>query len=465
MTKPLLRLVSLLLAGTLVACTGADSETTDAGQPIDATDGSVPETSEASTSTTEDRPATTRRRGTSTKPSTSATASTASSTADSTTSSTLGSTASTTDSSAAGSSAGEGSTTSSTTVSSSVATITPSTVGSGLGAVTTVAGGTTTDGGIYQGILGKLSRDEQVVSAAGPQPTAASGVMPLTGQSGNVPNRPAAVVKIDNGGPARPQTGLNAADIVIEEEVEGGITRFAAIFHSQSTIVGPVRSARTTDIGIINGFGSPLLMYSGANEVTDNLIRSQPTVQNRNAGTSSGYWRSSNRRAPSNLYTDTAPHWSSSSSGPPKPQFHYRSGDEAVAGGQEGVEDTDFSVHYRANTAGWTWVGSHYVRTQGGSAHMTAAAGQVASTNVVVIEAKEVATGMVDSSGATVPEFVFVGSGKATAFVGGRRYEGTWTRPRLADAAVLTTADGSLIKLNPGRTWIELIEAGSGALK
>ena len=95
----------------------------------------------------------------------------------------------------------------------------------------------------------------------------------LTGLPGTVPDRPAAVVKIDNGGPARPQTGLNAADIVVEEEVEGGITRFAAVFHSTPSVVGPVRSGRTTDIGIINGLGSPLLLYSGANQVTDALPR------------------------------------------------------------------------------------------------------------------------------------------------------------------------------------------------
>lgn len=326
---------------------------------------------------------------------------------------------------------------------------------------TTVGGGGGGDIAIYTGVLGRLGRDEVVVAARAPAPTVAAGHLPLTGLPGAVPNRPAAVVKVDNGRPARPQTGLNSADIVVEEEVEGGVTRFAAVFHSTSTAVGPVRSARTTDIGIINGFGSPLLLYSGANAVTDTLIRNQPTVQNRSAATSSGYWRSSSRRAPSNLYSDTASHWASATGGPPPAQFAYRSDGDPIGG----VEDTALTVTYRASHAGWSWDGTQWLRTQGGAAHLTASGPQISAANVVVIEAREVPTGMVDSTGATVPEFVFVGEGKAAVFTAGRRIDGIWNRPTLASVATLTTADGAVIKLTPGRTWIELIRAGAGMLQ
>ncbi len=326
---------------------------------------------------------------------------------------------------------------------------------------TTVGGGGGVDVAIYTGVLGRLGRDEVVVAARAPAPAVAAGHLPLTGLPGAVPNRPAVVVKVDNGRPARPQTGLNSADIVVEEEVEGGVTRFAAVFHSTSTAVGPVRSARTTDIGIINGFGSPLLLYSGANAVTDTLIRNQPTVQNRSAATSSGYWRSSSRRAPSNLYSDTASHWGSATGGPPPAQFSYRNDGDPIGG----VDDTALTVTYRASHAGWSWDGTQWLRTQGGAAHLTASGPQISAANVVVIEAREVPTGMVDSTGATVPEFVFVGEGKAAVFSAGRRIDGIWNRPTLASVATLTTADGAVIKLTPGRTWIELIRAGAGMLQ
>jgi hypothetical protein len=334
------------------------------------------------------------------------------------------------------------------------------TAGSGGKPVTTSGGGGGGDTSIYTGLLGAIGPDEVMAPAVVPPPTVAAGIMPLTGLPGDVPNHPAAVVKIDNGGPARPQTGLNAADIVVEEEVEGGITRFAAIFHSTPSIVGPIRSGRTTDIGVLNGLGSPLMMYSGANQVTDALIRAQSSVQNRNAGTSSGYWRNSSRRAPSNLYSDTAPHWASATGGPPPPQFAYR----AVGTQSAGTDVTAFNVSYRSSKAAWAWDGSAWLRSQGGSAHMTASGQQVSAANVVVIEAEEVSTGMVDSSGANVPEFVFVGTGSATVFTDGKRIDGVWTRPTLRSVATLTTSSGAVIELTPGRTWIELIRARSGIL-
>ena len=352
---------------------------------------------------------------------------------------------------------------SSTTEDTTPSSAPPATSGSGQPPVTTVQGGGGGDIANYFGVLGRIGRNQLITPAVAPAPVAALNTFPLTGHPGASPNRPAAVVKVDNGSRARPQSGLNLADIVVEEEVEGGITRFAAIFHSQSSVVGPIRSARTTDIGIVSGLGSPLLMYSGANELTDTIIRSQPTIQNRNAGTSSGYWRNSSRRAPSNLYSDTAPHWASAAGGPPPPQFAYRSAGEAVTAG--GVADGELTVAYRANTAGWKWNGSAWLRTQGGNAHMTASGEQVSAANVVVIEAREVATGMVDSSGSTVPEFVFVGTAKATVFTAGQRIEGNWTRPTLASVATLTNANGDVIELTPGRTWVQLIRENAGMLR
>ncbi len=346
------------------------------------------------------------------------------------------------------------------TTQSTVAAGPATTSGSGAAPVTTTGGGGGGDVSIYQGVLGSIGLDDVIAPAVAAPPVAVEGKLPLTGLPGTVPNRPAAVVKIDNGSRARPQTGLNSADIVVEEEVEGGITRFAAIFHSTETIVGPIRSGRTTDIGVLNGLGSPLLLYSGANQVTDDLLRAQPTVQNRSAARSSGYWRNSSRRAPSNLYSDTAPHWASADGGPPPPQFAYRADGTPVGG----VDVSSFKVSYRASKAAWAWDGSAWLRTQSGAPHMTASGAQVSAANVVVIEADEVSTGMVDSSGARVPEFVFVGTGKATVFTAGKRIDGVWTKPTLRSVATLTTADGAVIELTPGRTWIELIGAGSGIL-
>ncbi|MCP5030406.1 MAG: DUF3048 domain-containing protein [Actinomycetia bacterium] len=320
--------------------------------------------------------------------------------------------------------------------------------------VTTIRGGGGDSTSMYRGVLGSLGPDEVVVAPIVEPPAGAEGVMPLTGEFGVVPSRSAAVVKIDNSPAARPQTGLNVADIVVEEEVEGGLTRLAAIFHSRTTTVGPVRSGRTTDIGVLASLGTPLLIYSGANRVTDTLLRRQSAVQNRSFETSSGYWRGRGK-APSNLFTDLGDHWASATGGPPPPLFAYRDRSDPVLGSPV----SELSITFPANRVRWSWDegASSWLRYQGSSAHTVFAGEQVTAANVVVVEAREVATGMVDGAGSSVPEFVFVGTGPVSVFTAGNRIDGVWTRPTLSSVATLTTPEGQIIELTTGRTWIELI--------
>ncbi len=334
---------------------------------------------------------------------------------------------------------------------------------SGLPPVTTIPGprGAVPDDS-YTGILGRLGLDEQFSGPAAPPPAALPGRLPLTGLPGSTPDRPAVVVKIDNGAAAAPQTGLNAADIVIEEEVEGGVSRFAAIFHSNSSVVGPVRSGRTTDIALVSGLGTPVLLYSGANDMTEQILRGQAQIVNHSFATSSGYWRDEARQAPSNLYTHTGPHWAAVDGGPPPPQFAYRADGDTIDGGSP---TSSFSIDYPASQASWAWEDDRWVRSQRGSIHDLTDDGPVTAANVVVIEAERVGTGMFDSAGGPVPEFLYVGFGPASVFTAGRRIDGTWTKPSLGAVATLTTDDGEVIELTPGRTWIQLIERNSGYLR
>ena len=140
--------------------------------------------------------------------------------------------------------------------------------------------------------------------------------MPLTGvpisDPSEIPQRPAQAVKIDNVGPARPQSGLNEADIVFEEIINDGATRFAAVFHSQGVdTVGPVRSGRHPDIEILEAFDHPLFVWSGGNGgVTYYIERSE--LVDLSANHTSGYYRRSGRRRPWNLYTSSEAMWSHS---------------------------------------------------------------------------------------------------------------------------------------------------------
>ncbi|NNE95341.1 MAG: DUF3048 domain-containing protein [Acidimicrobiales bacterium] len=325
----------------------------------------------------------------------------------------------------------------------------------GTPAVTQPSGDPQQPSSLYKGVLGTYTLDQVFASSPVANPTVASGTLPLTGVPGTTPSRPAIVVKVDNASRARPQSGLNKADIVIEEEVEFGITRFAAVYHTHDSTVGPVRSGRSTDISFLNALGSPGLVYSGANRVIDQLLLNQTNVANFSAARSSGYWRSSSRPAPNNLYSKTSSFSGVAPGGPPPAQFHFR---PAGTPSSQGVESTGFGVHYPANKVRWDWDGSAWLRSQAGRAHTTDGE-RVSAANVVVVAVPSVATGLFDSTGAAVPEFVFVGEGPAAVFTDGRRVDGSWTRPTLRDPAILHV-NGQAITLTPGRTWIQVTTSG-----
>jgi hypothetical protein len=145
-------------------------------------------------------------------------------------------------------------------------------------------------------------------SASGPSTTAVpAGVAPLTGLPGDPAkvDRPALIVKIDNAPKARPQAGINKADVVVEEMVEGGITRLASVFQSTDSTVEPVRSARSTDIAFASALHKPLFAYSGANPTFLSLVRSAPLVDVGVDKFSSAYHRDASRPMPYNLVSST----------------------------------------------------------------------------------------------------------------------------------------------------------------
>lgn len=372
-----------------------------------------------------------------------------------------------------------------TTTSSSVTTARPSTSASTVAptttekpttstadesSTTTVTSGTTTRGdeapapnggggspadlmSLYVGALGNYTLDQGLATSPVAMPVVASGVAPLTGLPSGRSGTGAIVVKIDNSSKARPQAGLDVADVVIEQEVEGGITRFAAIFQSAAPErIGPVRSARSTDISFLSALGSPGLAYSGANEVFDTLIVRQERVRNYSANRFGGYWRDSNRSAPSNLYTSMSQF--STQATPPPAWFHF--GSSVV---EQGTPTASFVARFPATSVTWTWSGAAWDRAQDGRNHTSESGAVLQATNVVVAVVAVVDSGLKDPTGAIVPEFVWAGEGPVAVFTNGRRIDGRWIRPTLGDPAVLVDANNEVIELTPGSTWVELTRA------
>jgi hypothetical protein len=303
---------------------------------------------------------------------------------------------------------------------------------------------------LYTGVLGNYSVTQVLATSPVAMPTVDAGISPLTGLPSARSTAGAIVVKVDNSSKARPQAGLDQADIVIEQEVEGGVTRFAAIFQTSAPErIGPVRSARSTDISFLSALGRPGLAYSGANEVFDTLILRQERVRNYSASRFGGYWRDSARRAPSNLYTGMS-QFSTDATAPPA-WFHFSS-----AAPPRGLPVSSFTVSFPATNATWTWNGSAWQRAQNGSTHRAESGAVLQAANVVVAQVGLVDSGLRDPAGSVVPEFVWAGEGPVSVFTNGHRIDGRWIRPSLGEPAVLIDSAGGIIELTPGVTWIEL---------
>jgi len=302
-----------------------------------------------------------------------------------------------------------------------------------------------------------------VVAVAAPEPP---GPSPLTGLPGGAPTRPALIVKIDNAPRARPQVGLNQADVVVEELVEGGITRFAAVFHSQDADpVGPVRSARSTDIGVASALHRPLFAYSGANRVFEEQVRQAPLVDVGARAAPDRYYRERARRAPYNLFsrTTTLYQLAPADAAAPPALFAYRGAGEAPAGaGMTAV--LRGGVRWAAQVD-WEWDGavSGWWRNQSGRRHLDGAGRGVAPANVIFQFVEYRDTGLRDTSGAAVPEAQVVGEGDAWVFTGGHLIPGRWSKPSAEAVTRYVDGVGTEIRLAPGRTWVELAPPGTGS--
>lgn len=301
----------------------------------------------------------------------------------------------------------------------------------------------------------------------GPLPPGAS---PLTGAPADAAKaaRTLLIVKIDNAPKARPQAGLNQADIVVEEAVEGGVTRFMTMFHSRDADpVGPVRSARTTDILIATPLHRPLFAYSGANGDFEKLIRAAPLANVGYSVNSRDYTRVAGRPRPYDLFSTTPKLFAHAPAGAaaPPPLFAYR------FPGQASVGDPAGGVHmeYRGKivtAVQWAWDAKLglWLRSQDGGPHMDAAGFQVTANNVVVQFVTYHDTGYRDQSGAAVPEADLVGEGEAWLLSDGKVVKGRWKRTAAGELTQYIDGSGAPLRLTPGRTWVELPIPGNAAL-
>jgi hypothetical protein len=302
-------------------------------------------------------------------------------------------------------------------------------------------------------------------------PWAAGPRAPLTGLPVDDPSlldRPLLAVKVDNldvpGESARPQSGLAHSDVVVEEVVEGGITRFVLLLHSTDPPdVGPIRSARTTDVHLLPAFGTPLFAYSGGNPGVLAAVHAAPSIIDRGGEGAPAYVRVPERDAPHDLFLRTTEIWSRPGDArPPRPLATFRPPGEPSTIGDPVRGVAIEHPGMGASPIRWEWLAPahRWVRYQRDTLHVDQSGYAVGPRNVVVAFVDEIPSPADPRS----PEAVTVGDGEAWILTDGRLVVGRWQRP--TEDAPMTFLDGAgePVRLTAGRTWIELVPTGRASV-
>lgn len=285
---------------------------------------------------------------------------------------------------------------------------------------------------------------------------------PLNGLPAEDPDdleRGAIAVKVDNHPQARPQGEVGLADAMIETIVEGGFTRFIALFHDDdSDFIGPIRSLRPTDTALAAAMGTPIAISGG-----------QPWVQSmavarsvRLVGESQGFFRASGRAAPHNLFADTpsirataiSRGWANE---PPTALFQI--------GVWEIPEDTASEIEMfwaDGTTVRWVWdPGARvYTRWIGDNPHEWARQDgtrqQISAQVLIVVQGTQYTERNPTGSGSSVPAIETLGSGPAWIFAAGAVWQGSWERSAYDEPFTLRDGDGNPAVVPTGIPWISV---------
>jgi len=279
--------------------------------------------------------------------------------------------------------------------------------------------------------------------------------LPVTGDDEAAQEHPVMVLKMDNTYASAPQVGLGSADLVVEELVEGGMTRLAAFYYS--TIpgdVGPVRSMRASDIGIVSPVNGAMVT-SGAANVTINRIDAAgiPFFSEGDKG----FYRDSSRSAPYNLFTDMSETATLvDQDGPERPDDYLPWGAEEDF--PQGQPARTLAASFSGgHTTNWTFKNGTYVNENSNAG----AGDEFPADTVLVLRVKVGDAGYRDPAGNPVPETHFTGQGQALIFHDGRLVRGQWTKDSLDAPLDLRTEAGEL-SVPAGHTWIELVPVTGG---
>lgn len=267
---------------------------------------------------------------------------------------------------------------------------------------------------------------------------------------------PVLAVKVDNVRAARPATGLASASVVYVEPVEGGLTRLVAVYMGPPPpVIGPVRSARRTDIGLLGQYGTPVLAYSGAAPELLPALRAANLVNASPSEAPGAYYRDGDRAAPHNLFLRTG-RLPGGARAPDEPALLF-----GAAPGS-GVSVARFDIAFPSAGFGFVWspANGQWLISMDGLPFVSSESGRLSAATVVV---QRVSTGTSevpeDARGQPSPVADTIGRGTATILRDGLRIDATWTRPAVSAPTRFHTAAGEPVPLAAGPVWILLVPA------
>lgn len=290
------------------------------------------------------------------------------------------------------------------------------------------------------------------------EPPPATEVAPLRGVSvpaGSLAHA-ALSAKIDNHWDARPQVGLERTDIVFEELVEGGITRYVAVWHSDvPELLGPIRSIRPMDPEIAGSLGG-IIFYAGGQPRFVSMMQATSLYNaiHGQGDTAAYMYRTPEKRAPHNVIVRAGEFLSAHADIPaPRVQFAYALDAASSTAAKEGAPTAALRLAFSNSSApGWTWdAGSgRYLRWQDAKPDVDSNGTQLSAVNVVTLRVPV-------THGYGVPKTELLGSGEAWVTTGGATVHGTWFKETIDSPVTLIDDLGMTVRLGAGNTWVELV--------
>jgi hypothetical protein len=303
-------------------------------------------------------------------------------------------------------------------------------------------------------------------SASAPSPVAATGSASpspapavqrslLSGRVGAKDGR-VLVVKMDNTPLSEPHAGIDVADVVYLEEVEGGLTRYAAVFSSQyPKTVGPIRSARISDIELLRQYGKIAFAYSGVQTKMLPVLAAADLFDVSDDHGGQGYRRDNGWTAPDNLFANPVELFKRAPQAAVAVNVGFTFSDQVPAGGRPVKTVT---ASYPATKMSFTWSATQHrwLAARNGHPTMAAEGGQLGGTTVIIQYASVTQSIYHDVLGNYTPLTTSTGHGTALILRDGRVWNAAWSRPS-AKGGTTWTVGGKVFPLAPGQVWVVLI--------